>query len=91
MIGEVHLLHKAAPSSLREMVVLSDAQKPTLRVKENKETGMCSKWKNMIKSQKKTEWNADVWFTWWSVQNNGPKDAHKVKKTKSKNFYKKKM
>lgn len=37
MIGEIHFLHKGAPSRLREVVALSDAQKPTQRGKENKQ------------------------------------------------------
>ena len=38
MNNKIHLLHKATPSRLGEVVVLSNVYKPTERVKENEET-----------------------------------------------------
>ena len=38
MIDELHLLHKASLSRLKEVTVLTNGQKITQKVKENEET-----------------------------------------------------
>lgn len=45
MNDKVHFLHEATPSRLGEVAGFSNAQKPTQTVKDNKETGICFKWK----------------------------------------------
>lgn len=54
MKNKVYPLHEVTPSRLREVAVLHNAQKPTQRVKENEEMGICSQQKNEIKPQEKS-------------------------------------
>lgn len=53
MNDQFHFL-QTTPSRLGEVAVLSNAQKPTQKVKENEEVKMFSKQNNKIKLQKQT-------------------------------------